>query len=96
MPPARDVAIDTLPDHPQIIVAQGAGHAFKFASLIGRILCDLVAGGETGYPIGAFGRDRTTLTAPTYPVDVHIERSAVPPVSEQAVQSCHGAPRSLD
>ena len=72
MPPDRDFIIDTLPDHPQIVVAQGAGHAFKFACLIGRILCDLAAGGETGYPIGAFGLDRPALTDPTYPVNFHM------------------------
>ncbi|MCA9921016.1 MAG: N-methyl-L-tryptophan oxidase [Anaerolineales bacterium] len=40
--PDRDFVIDTLPGHPDIAVAVGAGHAFKFASVIGKILSELV------------------------------------------------------
>jgi len=40
--PDRDFVIDTLPEHPNIAVAVGAGHAFKFASVIGKILSELV------------------------------------------------------
>lgn len=42
--PDRDFIIDTLPEHPDVAVAVGAGHAFKFASVIGRTLSDLVTG----------------------------------------------------
>lgn len=41
LPPDRDFVIDTLPEHPNVSVAVGAGHAFKFACVIGRILSDL-------------------------------------------------------
>ena len=41
LPPDRDFVIDTLPEHPNVSVAIGAGHAFKFASVIGRILSEL-------------------------------------------------------
>ncbi|MBV8498681.1 MAG: N-methyl-L-tryptophan oxidase [Candidatus Eremiobacteraeota bacterium] len=44
LPPDRDFIIDTLPAHPNVSVAVGAGHAFKFASVIGRILSELALG----------------------------------------------------
>jgi sarcosine oxidase len=48
--PDRDFIIDRLPQHPEVSVAVGAGHAFKFASAIGRVLA-LDALGE-GIPDG--------------------------------------------
>ena len=62
LPPDRDFIIDTLPAHPNVSVAVGAGHAFKFASVIGRILSELAldppgrvtlirAGTETSFKI---------------------------------------------
>jgi sarcosine oxidase len=36
MPPDRDFVIDTLPGYPNCFIAIGAGHAFKFASVIGK------------------------------------------------------------
>ena len=45
----------------------GAGHAFKFAALFGRILCDLTLKGETPYPIEAFRADRAALTDAGFP-----------------------------
>jgi sarcosine oxidase len=66
IPPDRNFILDKLPEHPQILVAVGAGHAFKFAGLMGRILSELATGGETRYPIGAFRLDRPALTDPTY------------------------------
>lgn len=64
--PDRDFVIDTLPEHPQIALAIGAGHAFKFAGLIGRILSQLAADGQSAYPIEAFRLDRPALTDPSY------------------------------
>jgi sarcosine oxidase len=43
--PDRDFVLDALPGHANISVAVGDGHAFKFASLIGRILSDGAAAG---------------------------------------------------
>ncbi len=40
LPPDRDFVIDRLPEHPNVSVAIGAGHAFKFAGVIGRILSE--------------------------------------------------------
>ena len=34
--PDRDFVIDRLPDHPGVVVALGAAHAYKFAALLGR------------------------------------------------------------
>jgi sarcosine oxidase len=65
--PDRDFVIDTLPEHPQIAVAIGAGHAFKFAGLIGRILSQLALEGASDYPIEAFRLDRPALTDPRFP-----------------------------
>jgi sarcosine oxidase len=59
--PDRDFIIDTLPEHPNVHVAVGAGHAFKFASLIGRILSDLVIDGRTANDISAFSISRPIL-----------------------------------
>ncbi|HLY13938.1 MAG TPA: N-methyl-L-tryptophan oxidase [Candidatus Limnocylindrales bacterium] len=45
--PDRDFVIDQLPDHPAVFVALGAAHAFKFSSVLGRILSELVVDGAT-------------------------------------------------
>jgi monomeric sarcosine oxidase len=66
MPPDRDFVIDTLPGHPDIAVCIGAGHAAKFASLLGRILAELTLDGATEFPIEAFRADRPALTDPGY------------------------------
>jgi sarcosine oxidase len=65
--PDRDFVIDRLPEHPQIAVAIGAGHAFKFAGLIGRILSQLAIEGASDYPIETFRIDRPALTDPNFP-----------------------------
>ncbi|HET9614540.1 MAG TPA: N-methyl-L-tryptophan oxidase [Candidatus Limnocylindrales bacterium] len=45
--PDRDFVVDRLPDHPGVLVALGAAHAFKFASVLGRILAELALDGRT-------------------------------------------------
>jgi sarcosine oxidase len=65
--PDRDFVIDTLPEHPQIVLAIGAGHAFKLAGLIGRILSQLALRGASEHPLGAFSVDRPALTDPSFP-----------------------------
>lgn len=72
MPPDRTFTIDRLPEQPNIVVAQGAAHAFKFAALIGNILTDLAVRGETAYPIGPFAATRPALTDPAYEAALHI------------------------
>jgi sarcosine oxidase len=57
--PDRDFVIDHVPEHEGICIAIGAGHAFKFASVIGRILSELAADGSTPTDISPF-----TITRP--------------------------------
>ncbi len=59
--PDRDFVIDTLPNHPNVSVAVGAGHAFKFASVLGRILSELALDGATPSNITGFEIDRPIL-----------------------------------
>lgn len=66
MPPDRNFILDTLPEHPNVSVVVGAGHGFKFASLLGRILSDLAVKGSTPFSIDAFSLDRPAITDPEY------------------------------
>ena len=66
MPPDRDFVLDLVPGHPRVAVCIGAGHAAKFASLLGRILCDLTTEGATEHPIEAFRADRPALADPDF------------------------------
>jgi monomeric sarcosine oxidase len=66
MPPDRDFVVDLVPGHSRIAVCIGAGHAAKFASLLGRILSELAVDGETAAPIAAFRADRPALSDPAY------------------------------
>jgi sarcosine oxidase len=59
--PDRDFVIDGVPGHEGIYVAIGAGHAFKFASLIGRILSQLALDSSTDCDIAPFSIDRPIL-----------------------------------
>lgn len=55
MLPGDDFLIDFLPGDRRVIVASPcSGHGFKFASVVGEILADLAADGETALPIEAF------------------------------------------
>jgi sarcosine oxidase len=45
--PDRDFVVDRLPDVPGVHVVLGAAHGFKFASVLGRILAELVVDGAT-------------------------------------------------
>jgi sarcosine oxidase len=52
--PDRRFVIGPLEQQPDVIVALGAGHAFKFTPAIGRILAELVVDGGTADDISAF------------------------------------------
>jgi sarcosine oxidase len=57
--PDSHFIVDHLPDHPNVVVASAcSGHGFKFSSVIGEILADLVLDGETRHPIGFLSADR--------------------------------------
>lgn len=72
MPRDRNFVIDALPGHPQILVCCGAGHAYKFASLLGKILSELAIDGQTPYPIAPFTFNRPAITDPNFPAVFHI------------------------
>lgn len=57
--PDEHFLLGTLPDTPQVSLFAGeSGHGYKFASVIGEILADLAANGETRHDIGLFELDR--------------------------------------
>ena len=60
--PDRDFVIDTVPGHDNVVVAIGAGHAFKFASQIGRLLSELALTGKSTIDLSSFALDRAILT----------------------------------
>jgi len=62
--PDRNFVLDVLPECPRIAVFVGAGHAAKFAGLVGRVLADLACEGGTSVPVHAFRLDRPALTEP--------------------------------
>jgi sarcosine oxidase len=64
MPPDRDFIIDSLPEHDNIFLAVGAGHAFKFASLIGRILAELALDSPSESDLSRFRFNRPILQEP--------------------------------
>ncbi|MGE3288791.1 MAG: N-methyl-L-tryptophan oxidase [Pseudonocardia sp.] len=72
VPPDQDFILDRLPQHPQIVVVNGAGHAFKFAALIGRLLADLALDRLPAHPVDAFSITRTALTDPSFPRSFHV------------------------
>jgi Glycine/D-amino acid oxidases (deaminating) len=59
--PDRDFVLDVLPDHPEIAVAIGGGHGFKFASLVGQILSELSIDGRSLCDLTPFRIDRPIL-----------------------------------
>ncbi|KAJ5739992.1 hypothetical protein N7533_012776 [Penicillium manginii] len=52
--PDRQFIIGPLKKHPDIILAQGNGHAFKFAPAIGRVAAELAIDGKTTEDISLF------------------------------------------
>jgi sarcosine oxidase len=60
--PDEHFILDRLPDNPHVGVAAGfSGHGFKFCSVIGEIMTELVAEGGTRHDIGLFRLDRPAL-----------------------------------
>ncbi|XP_041378655.1 monomeric sarcosine oxidase-like [Gigantopelta aegis] len=74
MPPDRNFVIDTCSHKgwPDVSVCCGAGHAYKFASLLGKILTELAVDGHTHYNIEEFGIQRDALTDPSFKPAFHM------------------------
>ncbi len=61
-PPDRDFIADYVPGSQRVLVCAGAGHAGKFAALLGRILTELALDGSSRFPVSAFSATRPALT----------------------------------
>ena len=61
-PPDRDFIADYVPGSARVLVCVGAGHAGKFAGLLGRILTELATDGTSQFPVSAFRADRPAIT----------------------------------
>jgi sarcosine oxidase len=59
--PDRDFVVDAVPEAEGVYVAIGAGHAFKFASVIGKTLSELAIDGRTQVALAPFTIDRPIL-----------------------------------
>jgi len=59
--PDRDFVIDAVPETEGVFVAIGAGHAFKFASVIGKTLAELAISGRTDADLTPFSIERPIL-----------------------------------
>jgi sarcosine oxidase len=70
-PPDRDFIVDYVPGSARVLVCAGAGHAGKFAGLLGRILTELATDGTSQFPVSAFRADRPAVTG-AGPVQVRI------------------------
>jgi sarcosine oxidase len=60
----RTFVIDTLSSkgYPDVIVCCGAGHAYKFAALMGKILSEMSIKGSTKHDISMFSMNRPAIT----------------------------------
>jgi sarcosine oxidase len=67
MPPDRDFVLDRVPGHPNVLLALGAAHGYKFAAWFGKALSDLAIHGETAADISPFSLHRPGLTGPNPP-----------------------------
>jgi sarcosine oxidase len=52
--PDRELVLGALPQHPDVILGLGAGHAFKFTPVFGRALAELALDGEASDDISSF------------------------------------------
>jgi sarcosine oxidase len=60
----RDFVVDRVPDVPQVLVALGAAHGFKFAAWFGRTLAGLACGDPFGPELAPFAFSRPSLHVP--------------------------------
>jgi sarcosine oxidase len=60
--PDRDFVLDRVPGTDHVFTAVGAGHAFKFASLLGKVLVELAVDGAPSVDVEPFRADRPILS----------------------------------
>lgn len=72
MTPDRDFVIDLVPGHERAAVGQGAAHAFKFASVIGRSLVELVFDGRAQSDVDPWSIEREVLTMAAPPTSYYV------------------------
>jgi len=65
--PDDDFLLDVLPNHPHVSCALGGGHGYKFASIMGKVLAELVILEKTSYPepVSHFSYSRDALKLPS-------------------------------
>ncbi len=57
--PDLNFVVDQHPEHPNVVIAAGfSGHGFKFCSVMGEVLADLVSSGTSRFDLGLFGATR--------------------------------------
>jgi sarcosine oxidase len=66
LPPDRDFVVDALPGHPNVHVALGAGHGYKFVAWFGKTLAALANGRAAGCDLSPFAIGRPALTDPAW------------------------------
>jgi sarcosine oxidase len=72
MTPDRDFVIDLIPGHERAAVGQGAAHAFKFASVIGKSLVELVFDGKAESDVSEWSMEREILTMEDPPKSFYV------------------------
>ena len=73
-PPDEHFVLSLHPQYPDIVMANMAGHGYKFASLVGEIMAQLAINGKSEYDLTGFGVDRffseTAARRPAIHVDI--------------------------
>jgi sarcosine oxidase len=70
LPPDRNFVLCSLPEQPNVSIAIGAGHSYKFAALIGKILSELALDGRTEHDVSPFHIDRPILLIGNPPLNL--------------------------
>ena len=66
LPPDRDFVVDSLPNHPNVHIALGAGHGYKFVAWFGKTMAALASGHDPACDLTPFALDRPALIDPTW------------------------------
>ncbi len=66
MPADRDFVLDTIPGYPHVVVFNGAGHAGKFAGLVGQVMAELLTQGTSPHDLSAFHLTRPAIVDPDF------------------------------